>query len=658
MKSRYLYFYFIVCCLGLNGFTQIDEEKFLNDFYSSNVKGKVNLVAGVEFDQIKNIYPKIKDSLEKIKVKVYTNSSSKEGKFLFDKIEVSRLMYEKKFSKAAIILENSLSVHVRDIHDSLYCYMKLKELFINLSDLNKAIETNTLFDKLAIRTNEKRYTNYITKKSRIYDAFGLNQQAIIEKRKEYANEIKLKLNDTDYIASYYNDQGVYFNRLKKSDSALHYFKRADEYITKKLSYTSNKPHYQFFKGLIEGNMALAYANNGDYKKAIPFLKTDIYYSKRVNDLESAFNSCILLSRCFIKLNQLLPAQNYADSALAICNTLTQPRVKLKLLFLQGEMYDALGNAPQALLNYKAYLQLKDSVTDKEKELQLINQQVALDIKNQDLELAQKNQLIQNAEIAAEKSKVYRTYLLAGLIILIIIIAFLFYLNKNSKRREYDLEAKNEKIVFQNKQIEHALKEKELLLKEIHHRIKNNLQIISSVINLQADKIQEEKLKEILSELKLRISSIALTHQMLYQKGTTNQVLLHEYLQNLITQIYNSYENQKIKVSFEGNNKDCSIGIDTAIPLGLLVNEITTNAFKHAFKGKESGVIKITANVYGNAIELIIKDNGISLPKNYKDQITNPTTLGFELISILTQQLNVKMDVVSEGGTQYTLKLSA
>lgn len=658
MRKRHLYFIVFACSLILNTRAQIDKAKFLKDFYSADVKGKVKLVASVEFESIKDIYPKIADTLETIKTKVYAKSSSKEAKFLFDKIESSRAIYERRFSNAAIILEKSLGTNVSDIHDSLYCYLKLKDLFINLSNLNKSMEANTMFDKLALRSGEKKYINQITKKSKIYDVFGLNQQAIIEKRKEFANEIKAKQNDTDYVASYYNDQGVYFNRLKQSDSALVYFKTADEIITKKLSYTSNKPHYQFFKGLIEGNMALAYANNGDYKKAIPFLKADVYYSKKVNDLESAFNSCILLSRCYIKLKELTPAQKYADSAVQINAIHTQPRIKLKLLFLLGELYDALGNANQSLVNYKAYLQLKDSVTDKEKEWQLINQQVALDIKRQDLEIAQKNQLIQNAEIADEKNKVYRAYLTAGLIILIIIIGFLFYLNKNSKKREYDLEFKNEKILLQNKQIENSLKEKELLLKEIHHRIKNNLQIISSVINLQSDKIKEGQLKEILSELKLRISSIALTHQMLYQKGTTNHVLLHEYLQNLITQIYKSYENENIKVNFETNSKDCIINIDTAIPLGLLINEIMTNAFKHAFKGKDAGTIQITAKVSERNVELIIKDDGVGLPKDYQDKLNKPATLGFELISILKEQLNIKMDVSCNNGTQFNLRFTS
>ena len=170
-------------------------------------------------------------------------------------------------------------------------------------------------------------------------------------------------------------------------------------------------------------------------------------------------------------------------------------------------------------------------------------------------------------------------------------------------------------------------------------------------------MKEKKLKEILSELKLRISSIALTHQMLYQSGTTSNVLLHEYLQNLINQIYHSYENEKIKMNFTTNTKEFIINIDTAIPLGLLVNEIMTNAFKHAFKNKESGTIDITASVSGNKVALVIKDNGVGLPEDFQAKMNNPTTLGFELISILNNQLNLKMDIQNNNGAQFTLNFA-
>jgi two-component sensor histidine kinase len=657
LKKTVLYTIVFAFLIALNCFPQFNRTKFLYEFRMSDLKGKVKLVAGVEYEKIKDIYPLIQDTLEKIRKKVFANSSSKEARFLFDKIDISQELYYMRFSKAALKLETCLSTNALTIYDSIYCYGKLKNVFIKLGNLNKSIEANTMYDKLARRINTQEYLNNVVKKSKIYDMFGLNKQAIIEKRREIIDELPTRKNDTDFIASFYNDIGVYFNRLKNSDSAIVMFNKANELITKKLSYTENKEHYLFFKGLIEGNMAMAFVNKGDLKKALPLLKKDIYYSNRVSDFESAFNSCVLLSRCYIKLNESKQAQMYADSALQLCNTLNRPKVTLKLLLLQGELFDHLGQASQAAVRYRTYINLKDSISDSEKEMLLINQQVALDIQNKDLEILEKNTQIQNSKINEEKQKAFRAYLMAGLIILIILIVFLFYTNNNSKKREQELSQKNEQIQKQNKQIEISLKEKELLLREIHHRVKNNLQIISSVINLQTDKLTDAHLKAILEELKLRISSIALTHQMLYQKESVNTVLLQEYIQNLVKQIIGSYDDHSVQLDVKIEQRNILLNIDSAIPLGLLINEIITNAYKHAFKAKHGGQIALTVSAVGKNIELIIKDNGSGLPSNYLELMKKPKSLGFELISILAEQLNAKLEIKNENGAEFKLNFT-
>ncbi len=658
MKPSKLYSLIFIFCFASSVFAQFDTNKFLKDFNEADRKGKVKLAAGINFKQLSEVYPEIKDTLDLIRRKIFSNSSSKEAKFLFDKIDANLYIGNTQYSKAAILMESCLSSHVRDVHDSLYCYAVLKDAFINLSNLNKAVDANIWFDRLAKRSGDKKYIGMITKKSWMYNAFGLNQQAINERKREFLEEYNVRSNDTDYIASYNNDVGVYFNRLKKSDSAIAYFSVADALITKKLSYTSNKQHYQFFKALIEGNMALAYTNKGEFQKALPFLKTDFYFSKRVKDMESAFNAGVLISRCYVNLKQMRLAALYADSSAGIMKIYAKPRMKLKFLFLEGELADASGNSSLAIERFKSYMNLKDSISNSEKELQLINQQVALDIQKKDNELLEKTELIKNAEINEGKQKVFRAYLMAGLIITIILIGFLFYTNKNSKRREEELEMKNQQIQIQNRQIESSLKEKEMLLREIHHRVKNNLQIINSVINLQAEKTQENELNEVLSELKGRISSIALTHQMLYQKGTTTNVVLCEYMQMLIAQIHGSYNHESVKVSYHCNNQEFVISIDTAIPLGLLVNEIMTNSYKHAFKKKMDGVINIENHISGKHVMLTIKDNGTGLPKNYKETLEKPTSLGFELIAILIEQIEAKMEIENDGGASFKISFNA
>jgi two-component sensor histidine kinase/tetratricopeptide (TPR) repeat protein len=636
-------------------FGQTNKAIFLKEFESADVKGKVKMVAEAEFSDIKDIYPRINDTLEAIKSRIYKTSSSNEARFLFDKIEAKQELYFKRHANAAVILETALSNHSQNIFDSLYCYRQLKEIYIKLSNLNKAVEANMYFDKLALRSGDEKYIKWITKKSKVYDVFGLNRQAIIEKRNEFNEEYAGRKNDTDFIAGYYNDMGVYYNRLKLSDSALPYFNKAYELVIKKLGYTSNKPHYQFFKGLIEGNKAMAFANKGDYKKAIPLLKNDVYYSLRVNDLESAFNSYTLLSKCLMKENNLTLARLYADSALYLKQRIGTPRVNLNSLFMEAELFEREGKGTAASQKYKEYILLKDSISNYEKEMKLINEQVALDIQKKDILIQEKNLQLQTSEINAAKQRAFRAYLLAGLFILLLLILFMFYTNTNIKKRETELAYKNSQIEKQNLLIENSLKEKEMLLKEIHHRVKNNLQIISSVINLQVDKLDDKKLKDILEEIKMRISSIALTHQMLYQKNSLNHVLLNEFIETLLNQIENSYQNPDVTTAFVCNTKDIKLNIDIAIPLGLLINEMVTNAYKHAFKQGVKGQITVITEVEKSQLKVTVKDNGKGLSPDQLEISENAGSLGFELISILSQQLNAKLKASNQNGTIYTME---
>ena len=652
MRSVCLVITFII--LHLIFYAQKPAAGFLREFEQSDLKGKVRMTAYAEFSDIESVYPKISDTLEKIKQRIYESTKSNEAKFLFDRIEANRELHYKRFATAAVILETALSNHAGNITDSLYCLQQLKNVYIKLNNLNKAVEANIYYDKLALRSKDEKYISKITRKSKIYDVFGLNKQALLEKRNEFNEEFPRRFNDSDFIANYLNDMGVYFNRLKLSDSALPYFEKAYQLVLKKLTYTSNKPHYQFFKGLIEGNKALAYANKGDYKRAIPLLRNDVYYSLKVNDLESAFNSYTLLSKCFVTENNAAMARRYADTALLLNQKIGTTKTQLRSLYMEAELLELEGKGTAAAEKYKQYILLKDSVSDYEKEMKLINEQVALDIQKKDLLILEKNQQLQTSEVNAARQRAFRAYLLAGLFILLILIVFMLYTNSNIKKRELELAQKNTQIEKQSKQIEISLKEKDMLLKEIHHRVKNNLQIISSVINLQSEKLEDEKLKDVLEELRMRISSIALTHQLLYQKNSLNHVFLDEFISTLLNQIAGSFQNPDIETVFDNRVDNTKLSIDIAIPLGLLINEMLTNAFKHAFYRGQKGIISVKAELKGKKLEVIVADNGKGLPEGKAAISDNAGTLGLELISILSQQLNAQVIAEGSNGTRYSI----
>lgn len=238
--------------------------------------------------------------------------------------------------------------------------------------------------------------------------------------------------------------------------------------------------------------------------------------------------------------------------------------------------------------------------------------------------------------------------------LIGIIVFLILNNSFVKKRESELEIKNTKIKNQNTLIEQSLKEKEILIKEIHHRVKNNLQIITSMLSLQMGKINDEKTESILREAKQRISSIALTHQMLYQKDNLSNIILGEYVEKLVRQIETTLPANNIKLIINISCKDKRVSIDNAVPLGLLINEVITNSYKHAFPNNQNGTVSVDLVDANSNCLLIIKDNGIGISDTL-NKTQNPS-MGMELIYILADQLDANIKLDTTNGTQFSLEI--
>jgi two-component sensor histidine kinase len=245
---------------------------------------------------------------------------------------------------------------------------------------------------------------------------------------------------------------------------------------------------------------------------------------------------------------------------------------------------------------------------------------------------------------------YRSYLLSGLLVLFAAIIFLIINIRTFKKREKQLSSKNEQIQVQHSQIEQSLKEKEALIREIHHRVKNNLQIINSMLNLQIGKIQDEKTESIFFEAKQRINAIALTHQMLYQKTTVSNINLGEYVETLVRQIEAAMSSTTVQMHTEIAHTMERLTIDGAVPLGLIINELLTNAYKHAFPRGKKGDITVSLIENAETFTIKVRDNGVGLPEGFNH--FESQTLGMELIFILVEQLESKLTIKSENGSMF------
>jgi PAS domain S-box-containing protein len=204
-------------------------------------------------------------------------------------------------------------------------------------------------------------------------------------------------------------------------------------------------------------------------------------------------------------------------------------------------------------------------------------------------------------------------------------------------------------------IKNALKEKEVLIREIYHRSKNNMQVISSLLQLKADATDDILAKKILHDMTERIQAIALVHQKLYQSKNLSSVDLKDYISDLTELILLSYSKYSDKISLVLDLDSIMVDLDTAVPCGLVINELLTNSFKYAFPDDRKGIIKVALKKLDEeTIELIVSDTGIGIPEGNNHMKSN--TLGLQLFqSISEDQLMGKVEIINENGLTYKIQ---
>lgn len=204
-------------------------------------------------------------------------------------------------------------------------------------------------------------------------------------------------------------------------------------------------------------------------------------------------------------------------------------------------------------------------------------------------------------------------------------------------------------------LEDALREKTVLLNEVHHRVKNNLQVITSLLNLQADYAADPRLRAILAESCGRVKAMALTHQLLYERKDFSRLDLGDYLDRLVQSIRSSYRGSGDRISLRmvRPETDVQIDLERTIPCGLLVNELVTNSFKHAFKEERRGEIVIQiGETEDDLICLCVSDNGIGLPPDV--ELAQGSSLGLQLVQLFVEQLHGTLTIERVEGTRFSM----
>lgn len=375
-----------------------------------------------------------------------------------------------------------------------------------------------------------------------------------------------------------NSQGNALKKLGRYDEAIRLYTDC-----LKMAKESN---YQNGINTVTANLGEINLLKGNYKEALPYQLETVRLQETNNDMANLIENYHHVSTIYQKLNDFESALDYKQKA-----------------------YD-----------------LRDSIGSIESDAKMSELLTKYETEKKEETIA-----FQQAKISQQKLVQYLGIIVVGLLLGLLIFAFISYRNRSKSNRL--LAQKNA--------------ENELLMKEIHHRVKNNLEIVSSLLALQSAQIDDAKTKEAMTEGQNRVNSISIVHQKLYQGTNLGSIEMKDYFLNLSQSILDSFgAEEKVKLNLAMEKLD--LDIDTAVPLGLIINELLTNTIKYAFPEGDKGTITIKLEKQNNHhLHLVVTDNGIG-----KSGITHGTGFGTQLVSLLTQQLNGTMKEESENGTTH------
>ncbi|NNK81348.1 MAG: sensor histidine kinase, partial [Flavobacteriales bacterium] len=290
---------------------------------------------------------------------------------------------------------------------------------------------------------------------------------------------------------------------------------------------------------------------------------------------------------------------------------------------------------EALRTHELILSLNDSVVNAMKDKELVNMLTKYEIREKEKELQSSNLLLN------QRTRSNQLIIVFSGILLLVAVVFII-----SRVRT------NRKLTHQNELIEKSLSEKELLLREIHHRVKNNLQVVSSILSIQSRDIKDEEALKAVNESRSRVRSMALIHQDLYGEENMKGINAQSYITKLSNSLFNSYRVDKDKVKLFTEIDDLLIDVDTSVPLGLILNELVTNSLKYAFPDEREGEIHVELKEVKDSLRLTVADNGIGIPDDKK--AASEDSFGMKMIKAFSKKLDAKWEVISDKGT--TVKL--
>jgi len=434
--------------------------------------------------------------------------------------------------------------------------------------------------------------------------------------------------DKNRIASSYGDLGNVYSAMSDYETALKYHNIALK-IRQEMGDKQGEAYCY-------NNIGVVYKNKTDYNKALQNYFLCLSAIKEVDDKKGITYCYNNIGNTYIDLKEYKLALLYCDSSLQTVKALGDVNAERTAYQNLAQIYVKTGKYKEAYEYETKFKELTDSIFNEENSKQLGDMKTGFEVERKEAELNAKAD--KQEALLLEEEKREAVILYAFFALLLVVIVFSFFLYKRVKAA--------------NKQKQTI----EYLFKEVHHRVKNNLQVITSLLNLQKNYIDDKKILDIFQDCQNRVYAMAAIHEKLYEHSALSNINFNEYIKKLITQLIDTYQ-LKFKVKYNLEVDIDTLDLDTLIPIGLLTNEIISNSLKYAFTNEDENPVitfKLLKTNEPNSFIMLIGDNGKGTKVGLND---NHTSFGMELIKILAAQLHGTIKQLPDKGTMYEVVFS-
>ncbi len=579
-------------------------------------------------------------------------------------IELSKQLNDQAKLELGYSAMGSIYFRRGKVSDALYYYNKAKKIASDRGDNERlfAISVNLASINIVQGKNYEALRNYFVARSNLYKIKEFKKSSDLRKLQQYEAQINLNIgiayfnmNDYKNATRFYSEALTNSLRIKDSMTLAKAYTNLAEIEMIEQNYNVAEDFLYRGKRIKESirdsiSLKVNYLLIGRlYMELGRFREANRYFDV-TEDLLIKFPNISIEKKLYINRGVSYLRQNRVEKAIQLLNEAKKINRseyslsdEIRINQLLSESHFLIKNYEKANLYREIYEGIKDSIYNSETNLEIARLEMYYN--------AQYEQLKDSVEFVQENERkgkqirikeVQNFYLILWLVFLAVAFGAIVYVLGIVRKR--------------NKELQKSIKEKEALMKEVHHRVKNNFQIISSLLNIQANKISSKKYQNPMMNMQNRILAMSLVHEKLYVSEFQEAVYVNDYFQDLGESIKDSLLSNKSFITVKNEGEDFLISLEKAIPLGLIVNELMTNSIKYAAEEGSEVHIELHMRKIEDEIQITLKDDGKGFPENF-DPEAYSESIGLELVHVLIDQLDGQINFKNDGGACVEIKFS-